>query len=235
MKIRNLLIIDDEQDEDLITNMSEQLLKDGFEVRPFYMNPKSKKYEIKKRDAPAINLTGFWKDLKQNLTNNNIHIVACDYVLGMSGTANGISVLSKIKNEFHFKGTNILFSTKIDNILNEILNSEINSNKKKEQLKKLIKSHIVDFPSRTELCDVLKGIIRNNQFDEINLKQEILNWLYAFESHKFNGHPELERKTLGQVAKAIESGSLLGVQFQKLLIEQGISTMIKLNKIPANE
>ena len=230
-KIRNLLIIDDEHDEDAIVNMSDELSVDGFNVQHFVINPKSKKYEM--QGTLKINLEIFWQDVKNHLRLYNTHIVACDYTLG--DDIDGIIVLSQIKHKLHFKGTNLLFSTKIDTILQEILDSDLSFSEKKDRLKKLIRSNSFDFPTRKEVYDVLKGKIRGTRFEEINLRQEILNWLYAFENHKFNGHPNLQRKTLRQIAEAIEDETKLGIEFQKLFIEQGISTMIELNELPPNE
>jgi hypothetical protein len=102
-------------------------------------------------------------------------------------------------------------------------------------LKKLVRSYSIEFPVRDNLAQTLKRIIKNTKLGDINHRDEILRWLYAFKDHSFNGHPDLERKTCGEIAEAIEMETSLGIQFQKLLIEQGLSTMIKLNKLPANE
>lgn len=232
-KIRNLLTIDDQYDEvkDALITMSNQLKGDGYMVNLFYINPKSKAFE--KKDAPVMDTDAVFKAIKKSIKENAIHIIACDYTLG--NDIDGIMVLSKIKNEFHFKGESILFSTKIDKLLNEILKSKLSFEERKAKLKKLITCNSVDFPSRAELSDVLKGIIRNTKFGEMNIRQEILKWLDAFEDHAFKVPPKLERKKLGNIADAMENETALGIDFQKIFVEQAISIMIQLNQLPPNE
>ncbi len=224
MRHRNLVIIDDEPDDDGINTMCEDLRKEGVEVNCIVFNPKDKQYE---------DISVFYKDLKKHLRDKHIHLIACDYTLGANLDAT--DVLHKIKHEWHFHNTtNILFSTKIESILNEIFDSGINFSEKILKLKKLVRSNSIDFPSRIEIFNTIKGQLRGDRLQEIDIKHELLQWLYAFENHQFMGHPSLERKTLKQIAEAIEDDTSLGVEFQKLFVEQGISTMIQLNNLPDN-
>jgi hypothetical protein len=231
MKIINLLIIDDNPDIVIIKNMCEELMHEGYQVCPFWLNPQDTFYQNK---SLTVDTEKFEKAIKKSLIINDIHIVACDNGLGDGLT--GITVLARIRDTFHFRGINLLFTNSIGEILHEILEAQNKDfSYKRDMLKKLVRSHSIEFPTRDDLPKELKAIIRKNKLDDINLRHEILKWLYAFKGHFFNGHPDLERKTCGEIAEAIEMETSLGVQFQKLLIEQGLSTMIKLNKLPANE
>lgn len=226
----NLLIIDDEHDEDAVLNMSKQLNEDGFQINHFCINPKSKKYE--RNDAGDMDTDAVFEDIKKYLKKHVVHIIACDHTLGAD--INGVMVLSKIRQEYNFKGINILFSTKIETILHEILDSD-KKGKQIDELRKLVRTNIIDFPQRQELHNTLKGIIKKTKFEEVNLRHELLKWLHAFKDHHFNGHPNFERKSLGKMAQEIEDETVLGIHFQKVFVEQAISKMIKLNNLPPYE
>lgn len=237
MKIINLLIIDDSPNEVPIKNMCNELSLVGYQVRPFWINPQAKMYRKDsddERESLEMDKPKFEKDVKKCLRTNEIHITACDYGLGDGLT--GLIVLAQIRHEFHFRGISILFSGDINHILHKIFNAENQDlTYQKNMLKKLVLSHSIEFPERDDLAQTLKGIIKNIKLGDINRRDEILRWLHAFKDHSFNGHPDLERKTCGEIAKAIEEVTPLGIQFQKLLIEQGMATLIKLHKIPINE
>jgi CheY-like chemotaxis protein len=232
MKNRILLFIDDEPDYDQIEILQSDLQSEGIYIHCEIFNPKERKYFDE--DLNQIQDI-FYKDLKKYLKGNHVQVIACDYTLG---EIDGIELLGKIKNEWNIhKTTNLIFSTKIEAILNEIIgvSSQLNDSEKVEKLKKLIKTNSIDFPPRTALFGRLRDIFRNYNLSEIDIKIELLQWLRTFESHTFQGHPLLERKTLGIVADAIENETNLGVDFQKLFVEQGISSIIQLNNLPPNE
>lgn len=225
MRLRNLIIIDDEPDYDGIDNMCDDLHKDGISVKYKIFNPKDKEY---------ADIEVFYKDLKKYLRENHIQMIACDYTLG-SGL-DGIALLGKIKNDWHHsKITNLLFSTKLDAILKDIIESDTTVSDKVVRLKRLVQSNSIDFPDRKQIFNVLKGHLRGDGLHEIDIKHELLQWLHSFENHQFMGHPSLERRTLGKIASEIENDTALGVEFQKLFVEQGVSAMIELNNLPNHE
>lgn len=159
-----------------------------------------------------------------------IDIIACDYDYGTGMPINGFDMAVKIR-DIRPKKNIILYSANRKQIIEYIDTTTI----QEERLLKFEKifNLNVNLIARDAYEDTLIRMLRDEQ--EFNIKHEILNWLYAFERHDFKGHPKLERRTLREIAQSMESETKLGFDFQKLFVEQGISTMIELNELPPNE
>lgn len=159
-----------------------------------------------------------------------IDIIACDYDYGAGMPINGFDMAVKIR-AIRPKKDIILYSANRKQII-EYIDKTTNLESRLLKFEKIFNLN-VKLIERDVYGATLIHILRNEK--EFDFKQEIMNWLYAFESHNFKGHPNLEYKMLGQIAQSIENQTKLGVEFQKLFIEQGISAMIELNELPPNE
>ena len=229
MKVYNLLMVDDEPDKDIIDKLKSELMTEfGIELNYEIINPKNKEFE--NEDNDDFNSKHFYRSIKKYLRSTHVHLVACDYTLG---AVDGIDVSHKIRHEFHFKGSSILFSTKIDALINDITVSNVMSeNQKKDLLKRLVRSHITEFPSRGELKNVLKGYFVT-PLGKLDLKQEILIWLNNFEAHKFKSvYPIFNDLTFAEIAEHIGDETEDGVTYCYEIIENAISLMIDLNNLP---
>ncbi len=226
MKVLKLLVIDDEPDGDIIDKLKRELKDFGIDLSYEIINPKSKVYENSDEIFDSLH---FYRNIKKYLRENHVYLVACDYTLGV---IDGIDVSHKIRHDFHFKGLSILFSTKLDAIITEITHSKED---KKDLIRRLVRAHITEFPSRSELIDVLKGYFKT-PLGKLDMKQEILTWLHSFDTNKFKSvYPAFNNLTFAEIAEHIGDETEEGIGYCYEIIENAISLMVELNNLPKKE
>lgn len=175
----------------------------------------------------TFDINGMYRDIKIELQ-KGVRMIVCDNGLGIDKFLEGYDLIYNLRNELKYKHDIILYSGNINSILDKIFEKK----DKIAEARKLVKCNIKDFLKRDTYIESLTDYFKHTTFD---IKHELLQWLHSFENHQFMGHPSLERRTLGKIAEAIENDTALGVEFQKLFVEQGISAMIALNNLPNYE
>jgi hypothetical protein len=223
---QHCIVIDDEDQTSKMDDLVRDMRSENVELTYIQINPISKKYYHlnSETEESTFDIEMMYRDIKVEIK-KGVRMIACDNGLTV---VKGYDVIHTIRMKLKYKYHIILYSGTIDVVINNIFQQE----DKVSEVKKLVQCNIKDFLIRDSYVDSLKNHLRHATFD---IEAEIVQWLNAFADHKFIGHPSLQRNTLGQVADAIENDKPLGIKFQKLFVEQGIATMIKLNKLPNNE
>lgn len=215
---KRIIIIDDAWDEDDRPAIEQQLSIQGLKIELVAINPNDEKFIIENADEELIDERLVLEEIRRQILAKQTDLIACDYTLGDSLDA--ILLLHAIRQHYHFKGTIILFSGNIEKVIRDIL---LDDSTRIENLKKLIRANISEFPKRGLHYDVIKGHINKNSEFDIDL--EILLWLQRFPEIELDiiGY---ERKTCQDIFNAIEKNSVNGVDFKKQLIEQGFSSLV---------
>jgi hypothetical protein len=222
---QHCIVIDDEDQISRMDDLVRDMRTENIELTYIQINPTNYEKLNSETGESNVDIQRMYRDIKVEIK-KGARMIACDN--GLLPTMKGYDVIHTIRMELKYKYHIILYSGSIDAVINNIFQQE----NKVSEVKKLVQCNIKDFLIRDSYVDSLKNHLRHATFD---IEAEIVQWLNAFADHKFIGHPSLQRNTLGQVADAIENDKPLGIKFQKLFVEQGIATMIKLNKLPNNE
>ena len=225
------LVIDEIDQFESLRQVQTKLKPLGIDFQFIQFNP-TKDITLRFQDQKITNSHDEFFDVltSSKYLERQIDIIACDYDYGTGMPINGFDMAVKIR-DMRPKKNIILYSANRKQII-EYIDQTTVPESRLLKFEKIFNLN-VNLIERDAYGDTLIRILRDEK--EFDFKQEILNWLYAFERHSFKGHPKLERIILGQLAQSMENETKSGVEFQKLFIEQGISTMIELNELPPNE
>jgi hypothetical protein len=230
MKIKRCLIIDDEDQSSQINTLKSRLKKsDGIDLLCKQINPNDYSKIDPINGNSTFNEAGFFKQIK-SILREGVTVIACDNGLkaGNEDIKGYDLICSQIRENMKYKNDVILYSGNLEAVLKEIFENE-NETDRINQAKKLVKSKITDFVKRSDANEgyigVLQGLLKKDTF---SVQNEISYWLSKLPNHKatFN---DFEGKTFEQLQQEIEDDSHLGNNFQKQIIEQGISALINLN------
>lgn len=221
---QHCIVIDDEDQKSRMNDLVQDMRAENVHLTYTQINPINYEQLNRETGENNIDIKKMYSNIKSEIK-KGAKMIACDN--GLS-TMRGYDLIHTIRIELKYKYHIILYSGNIDTVINNIFLQEDRAG----EVKKLVQCNIKEFLRRDTYVESLKNHLRHSTFD---MEAEILQWLNAFADHQFVGHPSLQRKNLGQIADAIENDKPLGIKFQKLFVEQGIATMIKLNKLPKND
>lgn len=226
MKQHYCIIIDNDDQSSRMGGLVSDMRNHSIDLSYIQINPVDFSQTDSETGEVVYNLDEMYLTIKREIK-KGVRMIVCDNGLDIPDIE-GYDLIYHLRNKLKFKDDIILYSGNIDNILKKIFEQKDRIN----AATKLVKCNIKAFLKRDTYIESLTDYFKHTTFD---MQHELLQWLHSFENHQFMGHPDLERKTMGQIAEAIENDTALGVEFQKLFVEQGISAMIALNNLPNHE
>ena len=219
------LIIDDDnnQPKSFDTEIKRVLRQDGIEVDKLFVWTKDPKY-IKEEDE-TLNYEKILSDCKAILRDNHISVIACDYGIATNkDNFTGVDLLADISDGY--AGIHkILYSGTIHKVLKDIKDRD--DEQIETHLLKLKK--IDDFNGGKGYAQKVIERLRN---PEVKFQQNLLHLLKTkYPELTFKScYPNFVGKSLKDVADEIEKDTPRGRSFQKALLDQVISYLIKINE-----
>ena len=225
MEIVNVLFIDDNVITDDVDLLRKRLRNVGYDMISSFIdigsadihstNPRSGEKYIDKRKLKDL--------IEKDHMDKYYDLVACDFNFSDDGY-DGYKLLtwlintSKQQRRLIRKADFVFYSGRPEEVF------ELASNDVKGILKLQIKK-IIDRPNL--VADLNKIIVQ--RFDSIDFASEYLKILDRYHDMEFKSqYTPFKGKSLAEIYDHIVSGSAQGIEFQKVLIEQTISHMIKL-------
>ncbi|MBR5131884.1 MAG: hypothetical protein IKV04_05005 [Alistipes sp.] len=219
------LIIDDDNNQvkSFDTEIKRVLRQDGIEVEQVFVWTKDPKY-INESDE-TLNYAQILSDCQAILRDNHISVIACDYGIATNkDNFTGVDLLADIA-ESHAGIHKILYSGTIHKVLKDI----------KDRDDEQIETHLL----KLQMIDDFNGgkgyahkIIERLRNPEVKFQQNILHLLKSkYPELTFKScYPNFVGKRLKDVADEIEKDTPRGRSFQKALLDQVISYLIKINE-----
>lgn len=223
---KNCLIIDDEDQSVQITKLKNMVRDEGYELICNQINPNDYVIDDSSSEDSLIDKDKLLSAIKKEIR-SGVMLIACDN--NINDSLKGYELLFLIRNSTKYKYEFILYSGGLDVLINDIFNTD----EKYSKAKQLVEARITKFLHRnTTYIEDIKGVICKQSFD---LRRELLHWLSSFEEMQIEkGHPDFKNIKLGDIIEAINEDTNLGIKFQKLLVEQGVSMFIDF-KLPNYE
>lgn len=218
---KHCIIIDDDDQTVQIERLTQGCRHDGINLSCHQINPNQ--FVIDDQDSPEIkyNYEDLMRSIKVEIRKGAV-LIACDNNLG--DNLQGYRLLYDIRSTLNFRHDVILYSGALDSLIKSLMVLDNNF----AHVKMLVEAKISKFLKRGDTyIDDIKGTLTKQSFD---CQNEILNWLFSFETSKLNlGHPDFKNRTYLEIAEEIQKETPLGIQFQKILIEQAFSIFTELN------
>lgn len=225
-----LIVVDDEDQTPTLRNIARHLKEnEGIKLVYVQINSKEAKYQSYD-DSSDLQLLDLEKMINGIMTIEffkRADVIALDY--NLSDKVKGYELAPLIrKNGYHSRKEIILYSGKIDDAINEILNYN-SVNDKIEAIKSLTKSNL-NFATRGN--DYANAVIQQIKKSPIfDFDADLLVWLDKFSNNIFLGvFPNYHGMTMGDIAAEIRKGTALSEEFKKVLIEQLYSILIEINE-----
>ena len=205
-----------------------KLKSKGYDLQANILNPKETKFQ--EMNVKSGKLEASFTKIKSELLESHFpvryDVVACDFCFA-NEILNGYDVIKWLINESNGKRATIRkslfvsYSGEEDKFTSNII--------KNDELIKLIKLKIHSFFTRPSLSNELSKLLIKDA-EIINLSNVIRDELEKHSEYKFKSvYPKFEGKSLGEIAKEVESDSLHGIAFQKYMVELTVAHIVQQN------
>eukprot|EP01012_Entosiphon_sulcatum_P057721 TRINITY_DN81560_c0_g1_i1.p1 TRINITY_DN81560_c0_g1~~TRINITY_DN81560_c0_g1_i1.p1 ORF type:complete len:233 (+),score=34.08 TRINITY_DN81560_c0_g1_i1:161-859(+) len=228
---RHLILVDDSDQSQTLRNLKRKLKNDdGIDLNYIQINSKDAKFQQydESTDSQRTNVNSIVDEICAVSFFKSADTIALDY--NLSDELKGFELAGLIRKKGYKKTKNIiLYSGKIEDAINVILEKETLEEKRKA-IKSLTQSNI-HFASRGDdfTSSVIEHIKENPQFD---FDYELLKWLDKFKERKFVGNfPDYSDKLLEEIAQEIEDNTNLSQSFRRALVEQIFSLLVEINEL----
>lgn len=225
------IIIDDEPQDEIVTNLTEDAGRKGIRLRCVQLNPQDETYHKNTGDENhpdfVIDLDRVLKALKsQEYGKLRADVIACDYNL-QDDHVNGFEIIRNLRNQLKYRNEVILYSANLDMVIRNIL-SEGNLGEQIHKIRNLTRANILDFSDKDNYRAAIFTAIQQITF---SLESTLESLLHKYSEWTFRSvFPPLSGKKLSEVLEEIEAGSTSGKGFQIAILENAIAHMIELNK-----
>lgn len=222
-----LISIDEQSQSAVLELVRTNLQKEG--IKLIYMEFNPLKYQKREDHSLIFDEEKFKNDLVGLPYFRQIDSIVCDYNL-IDKVIDGFQIIKIIKEiNPYYKKQIILYSAKIDMVIDDILSGS-DFELKKKNLRSLIDCNI-DFHRRDVGYEqnVIKHIKKDKEF---NPEEELINWFYSRKNDTFNYlFPKYSGKTFCEIADLLKNGGHESVEFKKEIIEQITSYLLKINSL----
>jgi uncharacterized membrane protein YheB (UPF0754 family) len=231
MKLKKVLFIDDSKEIfGYIETITRKIKSKGYELQADILNPTDLKFQVLNHSSGKLEAS--FPKIKDELTqahfSQRYDVVACDFCFS-NEELNGYDVIKWLINESNGKRATIRkslfvsYSGEEDKFTNNII--------KNHELIKLVKLKIHSFFTRTSLSNELSKLLTKED-EVLNLSNLIRDELEKHSDHHFKSiYPKFEGKSLGEVAREVESDSIHGIAFQKYMVELTVAHILDLNLV----
>lgn len=230
MKLKKVLFIDDSDISENIDTITRKLKAKGYDFQAEILNPKDPRFQ--ELSDVTGQLGASFNKIKAELEKEHFpvryDVVACDFCFA-NDQLNGYDVIKWLINKANTnratirKSLFICYSGEEEKFTTNIIQNQ--------ELIKLIKLKIHAFFTRPNLSNELSKLLIK-EAEILNLSDIIRDELENHSEHEFkNVYPKFEGKTLGEVAKEIESDSHHGIAYQKYMVELTVAHILELNSV----
>jgi len=227
MDIIKILFIDDNSLDTYIEKLSKILGKAGMQLEAVVL-------DISRREFHKANESGdlvldeelIKAHINDNYINQNFDYVACDFDFS-DRNYNGYKLLKWLINTANQRPKNKIRKAKYFFYSSDTHDAEGVARSDVLGLMRLKLEKLID---RTNLPGELASSIQKSRA-ELNLESEFLSILDQYSDMEFKStFPEFRGKKLSDIYNEIDSETDKGIRYQKALIEQTISNMIKMQE-----
>jgi len=231
MKLKKILFIDDGDISSNIETITRNLKNKGFEVQANILNPKEQRFQIHNEESNQLEADfGLIKaELSEKHFSIRYDLVACDFCFA-NDKLNGYEIIKWLINTSKGQKATIRnaifisYSGEEGKFTKNIIENH--------ELIKLIKLKIHSFYTRdNNLSNALSKLLLK-EAETLNLSNIIRDELEKYADYNFkNIYPKFQGKTLGDVAREIESDSHHGMEFQKHMVELTVAHILDMNSV----
>lgn len=224
MTLKKIFMIDDNNVDQIITNIKSKSKRKGIDVEFFLLNPKESQFiDPTTNDIDPLKVR---QSVIDNHKNIRYDIIACDFNF-LSNSLNGYELIKWLINvskgeNFSFKRAKfICYSSEEDKFTQQIIRNE--------EIIKLIRLNIYAFFKREKLVQELTTLIYNlhNKFSPTEHLQKRLNESPDLEFKYI--YPPYKGKTLNQISDEIDCDTHHSREFQKHIMDLTYAHIVELN------
>lgn len=223
-----LILVDENPQADTLKKIKDILAGEGIDLVYEEYNPTNYQKRYLSGDVD-FDVDRFKNDIQNVEYFKFADIILCDYNL-IPNVVNGYDIIKIIRNlNYTKKRKIILYSAKIEGVISDILMSNSDFEKQKENLVNLINCNI-EFTKRDGYVEeVIKNIKKEKEFD---FEEELIKWFYKRDKDVFNYlFPKYKGKSFGEIAVELESKTSDSIYFKKELIEQIVAYLSTINDL----
>lgn len=235
--MRRFVVIDNDNQEDEIQNLTDKAKGEGFNVEGYWFNTDDHKCLILNDEGEyAIDKEKILEKLQIDFNNLSIDVILIDFKLGdVNDKIDGVDLALFLKEKNWRSKTPILMFSGDYDLLMEKLQSDWHPEKfvgSFQEQYKLMRDYFEHLPRETfkkeNFVDTFWKYLKTIPID---MERILLDSLKEYPEEVFeNIHPMFKGKKLKEIAKLIERRSSEGEEFKSEMIERAISHFIYLKE-----
>lgn len=223
---KHLILVDEKEQKETLKSIKSTLKNDGFELIYTELNPMN--FQIRDEFGNIdFDVESFKSKLCSIEYFKSADVILCDYNL-ISGVVNGYDIIKIIRElKYNNKKKIILYSAEIGEAISNILKTNSDFERTKEDLITFINCNIEFIKRNGYDQEVIKNIRKEPEFD---FETELVKWFYKRDKDVFNYlFPKYKGKFFVEIAKELEDKTPTSLAFKKELIEQIIAYLSTIN------